>query len=79
MTHWCSFHELIFKLVFSYNPKIPILGAQNNSSETTETIEKPYINRFPVITAQKHTETIENGPKTFPVITAIKIGFYDRL
>ena len=53
-----QFSWIDIKLVFSYNPKIPILGAQNgpkiafssnNSSETHRNYWKPYINRFPMI------------------------------
>ena len=55
MTHWLQFSWVDIKLVFSYNPKIPISGAQNgpkiafssnNSSETHRNYWKPYINRF---------------------------------
>ena len=44
-----QFSWIDIKLVFSYNPKIPILGPEMGQKY-----------HFPVITAQKHTETIEN-------------------
>ena len=44
-----QFSLIDIKLVFSYKPKIPILGPKMGPKF-----------HFPVITAQKHTETIEN-------------------
>ena len=49
MTHWCSFHELILNWYSATTQKSLFWGkkwAQNSI--------------FPVITARKHTETIEN-------------------
>ena len=44
-----QFSLIDIKLVFSYKPKIPILGPKMGAKF-----------HFPAITAQKHIETIEN-------------------
>ena len=49
MTHWCSFHELILNWYSATTQKSLFWGPKMGPKE-----------HFPVITAQKHTETIEN-------------------